>query len=470
MEQLTLSPEIKANGYQLDREPFFHAQRSTLQAPRLHVAIVDEELPYPATSGKRIRTLNLTLRLARRHRITYFCHRNADIGEARQAAVFFADHGIETVVVDRVVPPKRGPKFYARLATNLLSPLPYSVASHTSPALNRAIQDYAAENAVDLWHCEWTPYFEPLRRLVAARRLVMAHNVESLIWQRYCETEKNRLKRWYMRRQWRKFEHFEKRTFAEADQTVAVSFEDASLMRSRFRAGNVAVVENGVDVSFFQPADERRQLGRILFLGSLDWRPNLDAVNLLLNAIFPLVETLEPSARLCLVGRNPPEWLRRKVNGTPAVELHANVPDVRPYLAQCGILAVPLRIGGGSRIKILEALASGLPVVSTRVGAEGLSLQAGDHFVLVDRVEDMANALVQTIRGHKKALQAAERGRRMVLCRYDWDVLAEQLETVWIRCVKNDMSEALEWAVRGRKPSDSSHSTSDSSPLICPKG
>src|SRR5947199_5044937 len=95
----------------------------------LHVAIVDEELPYPPTSGKRIRTLNLTLRLARRHRITYVAHRNADAGEARQAAAFFEAHDIEAVSVDRAVPPKSGLRFYGRLAANLLSPLPYSVAS-----------------------------------------------------------------------------------------------------------------------------------------------------------------------------------------------------------------------------------------------------------------------------------------------------------------------------------------------------
>src|SRR5947209_20352493 len=93
----------------------------------LRVTIVDEELPYPPTSGKRIRTLNLLLRLARRHRLTYLCHRNADPEEARVAAAYLADHGVHTVVVDRVVPPRSGVRFYARLAANLLSPLPYSV-------------------------------------------------------------------------------------------------------------------------------------------------------------------------------------------------------------------------------------------------------------------------------------------------------------------------------------------------------
>src|SRR5262249_14397587 len=126
----------------------------------LRVALVDEELPYPPTSGKRIRTLNLTLRLARRHRLTYVCHRNADPEEARQAAAFCAEHDIQTGVVDRAVPPKSGPLFYLRLAVNLLSPLPYSVATHTSRELRQALVEHARRHLVDVWHCEWTPYAE----------------------------------------------------------------------------------------------------------------------------------------------------------------------------------------------------------------------------------------------------------------------------------------------------------------------
>src|SRR5262245_7444367 len=119
----------------------------------MHVVVVDEELPYPPTSGKRIRSMNLVLALARRHQITYLCHRNMDRKEADEAASFFADHDIETVVVERTVPRKSGPMFYARLAANLLSPLPYSVTSHTSRALRSAIRDHAAKKKVDLWQC-----------------------------------------------------------------------------------------------------------------------------------------------------------------------------------------------------------------------------------------------------------------------------------------------------------------------------
>src|ERR1700733_208016 len=121
-----------------------HVPSPVTGRPQPRVAIVDEELPYPPTSGKRIRTLNLTLRLAKRHQLTYLCHRNADAEEARRAATYLADHGVETVVVDRWVPPRSGPGFYARLAANLLSPLPYSVASHTSRGLRSALLHHAA--------------------------------------------------------------------------------------------------------------------------------------------------------------------------------------------------------------------------------------------------------------------------------------------------------------------------------------
>jgi glycosyltransferase involved in cell wall biosynthesis len=338
------------------------------------------------------------------------------------------------VVVDRAVPAKSGPCFYLRLAANLLSPLPYSVATHTSRALRRALAEEAARHPVDVWHCEWTPYAESLRGIVGQRRVVMAHNVESIIWQRYRENEINPLRRWYIGHQWRKFQRFEQRALGEAEQTIAVSDTDAQRLREEFGIARVAVVENGVDTAYFQPQARRRDPGRLLFLGSLDWRPNLDGVSLLLERVFPVVRAAEPAASLCLVGRNPPESLRRQVAAMPGVELHGNVPDVRPYLANCGMLVVPLRIGGGSRLKILEALASGTPVVSTRIGAEGLHLEAGQDLTVVNEINDLVEPIIAGIRNPDGLQVQCERGREKVLEQYDWDRLADQLEQVWWQC------------------------------------
>jgi glycosyltransferase involved in cell wall biosynthesis len=343
--------------------------------------------------------------------------------------------------VDDPLPRKSGPAFYARLAANLLSSLPYSAASHSSSLMRQTVADYAARHKVDLWQFEWTPYVDTLPRSEAPCVLI-AHNVDALIWQRYHETERHLLKRWYIRSQWRKFEALERRVFAEVDRVVAVSPEDAHLVRTHFGVDHVEVVDNGIDRPYFEAVRPAGDPGTLLFLGSLEWRPNLDALRLLLDAIFPAVRAEVPEARLVIVGRNPPAWLAQRVAATPGVELHGNVADVRPFLAASGVLAVPLRIGGGSRLKILEALACGLPVVSTRVGAEGLCLEPGRDLVVVDSTEQMAAALVECIRDPEKARMTAARGRRLVLERYDWEALAGKLEAVWESCLVPGRREA----------------------------
>ena len=407
---------------------------------RPHIAVLDEELPYPLTSGKRIRTLNLLRHLAGRYRITYLARRNADAAEVAPARQLVNALGITPVIAAPPVPAKSGLRFYGRLATNLLAPLPYSVATHAARDFRRAVNDLAARDPVDLWHCEWTPYAAALRDLRAAdpglRWLVMAHNVESLIWRRYAETERLAPKRWYIRRQWHKWERFERATATAATCTVAVSPDDKELFRNRFAADRVAVVDNGVDTTFFRPTpDVPRDPYRVVFVGSLDWRPNLDAVDILLNEIWPRVSAAQPRAVLSIVGRKPPEALKRTIAGRAGVELHADVPDVRPHLAASGLLAVPLRVGGGSRLKILEALAAGLPVVSTRVGAEGLSLEPGVDLDVVADVGGMADAILTAMSNPRRAQAQAGAGRLRVLERYDWRPLAEKLADVWDQCI-----------------------------------
>lgn len=407
------------------------AMRSDAKASSgLQVTVVDEGLPYPLDSGKRIRTFNLLRPLADRHQITFLAYAEADPEATRRAVEFLAAHRIDTVVVDRVLPRAAGPAFAGRLLRNLLSTQPYSVQIHNSRQLHAAIQRQAGSRRVDLWQCEWTPYGESLCGRVDAPWLIMAHNVESLIWQRYHETERHPFKRWYIRQQWRKFAQFERRMFA-ATRTIAVSDGDAELARTQFQARQVDVVENGVDTAYFQPDGSARDPLQIVFLGSLDWRPNLDAVRLLLDSVMPRVLAQEPRARLALVGRRPPRWLVERALASQGVELHPDVPDVRPFLRQAGVMVVPLRIGGGSRLKIVEALASECPVISTRIGAEGLNLVPDQHLVEVETVDHLAAALVEHLRHPDRLGAMGVRGRIWVAERYDWNILSLKLEAIW---------------------------------------
>lgn len=393
---------------------------------------MNEGLAYPPKGGNWLRTLNLMLPLARRHEITYVC-RGAKSREAvEQARAFYAGHGIRAIISDDHPHENRGLAFYGRLAANLLSPLPYSVSSHRSGAVRETIRRLARDERIDLFQFEALSYADTLAG-TPARTLLMAHNVESLIWERLHETEQNPAKRLYIRQQLNKYVRFERRVMNVASRVVAVSAEDAALLRTRFGVGDAAVVDNGVDLGFFgRDADHRSpDPRRILFLGSLDWRPNLDAIELLLSHVMPRVLAEVPDARLSIVGRNPPAGLVRRVESERGVELHADVPDVRPFLAGCGVMAVPLRIGGGSRLKILEAMAAGLPVVSSRIGCEGLTVQADRDLIVVDTEDDMAAALVWTMHNPERALALARSAREVVSARYDWSRLALKLEEVW---------------------------------------
>jgi len=398
----------------------------------LKVLIVNEGLGYPPRGGNWLRTLNLMLPLARRHDITYVCRRSIDEGAVEVARAFYEAHGIRMRVSGDPPANNRGISFYARLAANLASPLPYSIASHRNAAVRSELRRIANAEDIDLFQCEALGYADSLLG-TNTRTIVTAHNVESLIWERLYETERHRLKRWFIRHQLVKYERYERAVLQRASRVVAVSREDATLLEERFGVPDAAVVDNGVDVSYFAAvaATRRPDPKQILFLGSLDWRPNLDGIDLLLTRVMPEVLAAEPDAHLTVVGRNPPPALVRRLRREPNVELHADVDDVRPYLARSSVMAVPLRIGGGSRLKILEAIASGLPVVSTRIGCEGLIFEPGRDLSVVASEDQMAAALVEAIRNPARAAEMVRRGRTVIDAHYDWGRLADRLEEVW---------------------------------------
>jgi glycosyltransferase involved in cell wall biosynthesis len=402
----------------------------------MNVVIVDGDVSYPATSGKRLRTLNLMLPLARRHRLTYVGRGQGHAEDDRRAVDYLSAHGIEAHVVDDPLPRWKGLSLYARLVTDLLSPLPSSVVSHRSAAMRAAVRRLAGGQSVDLWQVEWSGYLYTVEGSPAPV-VLQAHQVDSLLWQRVSATERKPLKRWYIARQGLKFERFERKAFRSVKRVVAVSPEDAELARAKFGIERIDVVDNGVDVDSFRNVHPSVESRTVLYLGSLDGRPNQNALRLLLDSIFPNVQANEPDARLVVVGRHPPDWLRRRVAGLAGVELHADVPDVRPFLARSLVLAVLLH-GGGSRLEVLEALAAGLPVVSTHVGVEGLALRPERDYTLADTPEQLAAALIGCLRQPHKALAQAEHGRQTVRDRYDWSTLADRLERVWEKALARE--------------------------------
>lgn len=400
----------------------------------MKVLILDEEFPHPLNTGKRIRTFNLFSRLASRHHLTYLAY-GAGGSEAFQT---FYDSGLNPVAVERRLRPKRGVGFYFRLFQNLFSSEPYSVSSHRTSAFEETLAKELADSDYDLVVCEWTPYAQFMRKRPDIKTMVVAHNVEYQIWQRYVQNETQFFIKKYMAMQARRMRTFEENIFKTVCGATAVSVPDAAVIQSINLDLAVEVVDNGVDLEFFnddgsRPDDDTPGL---VFTGSMDWRPNQDSVEYFVREILPLVKNTHPDIKTVLVGRNPPAKIL-ELGKYDGVTVTGTVDDVRPYIKRANVFIVPLRIGGGSRLKILEAMAMKKPVVSTSVGAEGLDVTDGRELLIADTPEQFAEQIDMLLSDHGKARRLGEAGRTLVEQHYGWDALSRKLEKFMMRLVED---------------------------------
>jgi len=400
--------------------------RQANDAPgRARVLVLDEETPWPPDTGKRIRTLGLLKRLAKDFEIELLVHDSFDHRDAVEA---LSGEDIKVHVANSSIPAKKGVSFYFRLLLNIFSRYPYSVSSHYQTGYARRLEELLRANSYDLIHCEWTPYARYVKPNGEIPWVLAAHNVESQIWERMA-AHAHPLKSWFIGLQARRMLRFEKTVFASCGTVIAVSAPDGQIIQ-KLCGRDAIVVPNGVDTTAIKATTSGRNENSLLFTGSLDWRPNQDAVVWFLDEILPLIGV---PGNFCvqIVGRNPPQWLRARCEHAPNVKLFASVPDMEPYLRGATLSIVPLRIGGGSRLKILESLAAGAPVVSTTIGAEGLNVEHGVHCVIADSPEDFARSLRDLLRDPEQREVMSQAGRHLVEQHYDWGQLAALQAEAW---------------------------------------
>lgn len=221
---------------------------------------------------------------------------------------------------------------------------------------------------------------------------------------------------------------------------TATSNVDADHLR-RLGRGRVEVIPNGVDVGYFgAPAESvaapdslKREEGRLVFTGLLSYEPNIDALGFFVREIWPLIRARRPATRFDIIGGGPVSEAVREVGASPGVDLHVDVPDVRPYLAHSHVAVVPIRLGSGTRLKILEALASRIPVVSTTIGAEGLNLAMGRDLLLADTPTEFADSVLDLLDHPHKARELAIHGHQTVCGLYDWSRIQADFQALICR-------------------------------------
>ena len=379
------------------------------------------EFLHPVDKGGRIRSYHMLREIAKQHHVTYL---TLDDGTAAADAESLASEYAAQVIRIPFTPPARASAgFVAALAGNVMSSLPYAVARYRSEPMRRAIA--AASTEADLVVCDFLAPAVNMPLETGVPTLLFQHNVEAMIWERHAEVSTSRVRRAYMREQFRRMAAFEAAACRRFDRVVAVSPQDADVMRDRYGVQHVSHVPTGVDVEYFSASGSAATPApAIVFTGSMDWMPNDDAMLWFCADILPLVRARIPDLVVTIVGRAPSARLVALASDR-RVEVTGRVADVRPYLERASVFIVPMRVGGGTRLKIFEAMAMGLPVVSTTVGAEGLPVSDGLTAVLRDDPQGFANALVNVLVDDELRRRISENGRRMVRERYGWAGVAD---------------------------------------------
>ena len=380
---------------------------------------------WPSTTGGRVRSLQILSELARRHAVTVITtHGPQDDPEGLAGRL---SHCREVISLPYQVPKRGSAAFPGAVARSWLSPYPVDLWKWQVPAVRERVNAIVAKGDVDVCVADFlfAAVNVPMRGAVPV--VLFEHNVEYMIWQRLSALESSPWRRALFEIEWRKLRARETDFCREADLTIAVSDDDRRRLMELAPDIRAASIPTGVDTAYFAPNGHREQPARLVFSGSMDWHPNEDAVLHFADAILPRIRAQVPGVSLTVVGRNPTARLREAA-ARAGIDVTGTVDDVRPSIGEASVYVVPLRAGGGTRLKIFEALAMAKPVVSTTVGAEGLALEPGRHFVAADDPHAFADAVIALINdpGRRRAL--GDEGRRLVDTYYSWPTVAREFE------------------------------------------
>jgi sugar transferase (PEP-CTERM/EpsH1 system associated) len=387
----------------------------------VHILWIKTELLHPVDKGGRIRTYNMLRELRREHRVTYL---TLDDGTAAPDALARADEYCHEVVRVPFATRARGSAgFFGELLGNLASSLPYAVAKYRSEAMRREIERLARD--VDVVVCDFLAPSINVPDGLAVPTVLFQHNVEAMIWERHASVAGNPIRRAYMHEQWRRMLRHERAECLRFDHVVAVSDKDADVFRRDFRAPSVSAVPTGVDTAYFRPnGTETREPLDLVFTGSMDWMPNEDAILFFIDQILPRIRAQIAGVTFTIVGRNPTARVRALAETDTSVRVTGSVPDVRPYIERAAAFVVPIRVGGGTRLKIYEAMGMERPVVSTTIGAEGLPVTSGVDAIIADEPGAFADAVVALLRDPVRAAAIGQAAATVVRERFGWDRVA----------------------------------------------
>ena len=381
---------------------------------------------WPLDTGAKLRNYHLARVLSTRVDITLLA-----FADAEQSLV-----ELEKFYEQIIAIPKDPGYTLSKMIRGTLGRTPLPVLNYTTDSMKRALEQILSEQEFDIVQVESIHLMAYLPIIRAARNHPLAicdwHNIESELMSRYRSREPNILKRAYAGKTARSMREFERRALREFDAHVVVSERDAEQLRTLNSDTRIFVTENGVDTDYYSDvgienaAPAQGEKNKLVFVGSMDYHANIDGTVSFAREVWPRVHERNPELVFTIVGRDPAAEVRQLAS-IRGIEVTGTVADVRPFYREAIAAIVPLNVGGGSRLKILEAMAAGIPVVSTTLGAEGLDVQHGKNILIADTNEQLVEAIVSVVENEDRRKELGAAGRALVADRYDWSRLGVSL-------------------------------------------
>lgn len=394
----------------------------------MNILFLTTKLPYPPDSGAKIRDFNLIKEISKRHNITLISFIQ---NEKENMNLEFLRPYCKSI---EIVKEKGKVNLFISAIISLFTKKPFTIAKFYSFRMKQKIKTILNNNKFDLIHCSHLHMAQYIENIKNIPRILDEHNVEVFLIRRYLKVQKNLIKKiivFFL--QYLKLAKYESAIARKFDYCLAVSETDKKNLEVIAPNITVSVISNGVDVDFYRPQYEKSQLNSLIFTGVMDWFPNEDAILYFYEKIWPLIKKEVKDVHLYVVGHRPSDKVLSLSRQERNIIVTGYVDDVRSYIAKSSIYIVPLRIGGGSRLKILEAMAMGKTIISTSVGCEGLGVVNNENILIADSPEEFAKKTVLLLTDRELRERLGISARKMVTNKYSWEIIGAKLNDIYIK-------------------------------------
>jgi len=328
---------------------------------------------------------------------------------------------------------------YAGLLSGLFYSKPFSVLAHRSKRMDSRIDWLLKKEQFDLIHYDTIALSRFNRNNITIPKVMTHHNIESNLMRRRAQVEKNVLAKYYLSLQAKRLQVYEEAESGKYAVNIVMSEKDGEELKKINPHVNIEVVPNGVDTTYFTP-DHGEETKSVIYTGGMNMFANRDAVLYFLNEIWPAIKAKEPDVQFYAIGQDPPPELAQISRRDPHVIVTGYVDDIRPFVSKAAVYVVPLRVGGGTRLKILDAMAMGKAIVSTSIGCEGLEVSNGENILISDNPTAFVENTVELLKNMRKRGDLGAAARRLVESKYGWETIGRTLQQVYEKAVSGKPS------------------------------